>query len=368
MGRGTNTIIAIAVMFVVIILMALFFGLFAPITGGPGNPNIFNSLTLNSTSSVPNNQATTTAQSTAQTQLNYSYLVNYTLELINQDRAAFGAAPVSLSQEPSGQQHAGSMLQYNYFSHWDIYGMKPYMRYTALGGTESVDENIATLSSRECSYIGHAIAGQSACTGALNVTKSISNMEYSMMYNDSACCNNGHRENILDPNHNQVRIGIAYNSSTIYLVEDFIDSYVSWFQKSPGYSNGEVTLAGRITPGKPISTILVAYDPPVSNMSRSTLDGTGPYGYGTNIAGVAKGRLEYYPDLQTIYADSYQVNGNQFYISFNISSLVSQYGAGEYTMGLWLNGSSSSGGGSFVAATYTVFINSDKQQYQPQGI
>jgi hypothetical protein len=47
--------------------------------------------------------------------------------------------------------------------------------------------------------------------------------EWAMMNNDLQCCNNGHRNNILDPRANRVSIGIAYDSSShiIYFVEDF---------------------------------------------------------------------------------------------------------------------------------------------------
>src|SRR5271168_2868739 len=54
-------------------------------------------------------------------------LINYALSLINKDRATYGLKNVTLSPITSAQQHSESMLQYNYFSHWDIYGMKPYM-------------------------------------------------------------------------------------------------------------------------------------------------------------------------------------------------------------------------------------------------
>src|SRR6267143_4336441 len=73
----------------------------------------------------------------------YAVLANLTLGVINKDRAAAGLSPVVLSSVPSGQQHADSMAFYGYFSHWDDQGYKPYMRYTLLGGTGGVTENVA---------------------------------------------------------------------------------------------------------------------------------------------------------------------------------------------------------------------------------
>ncbi len=299
-----------------------------------------------STTAVPYNNSANS------TQLEY-----YALSLINHDRQQYGLDNVTLSPEPSAQQHAQSMLAYNYFSHWDIYGLKPYMRYTLLGGTGASSENVAYQYSSSCDLLG-------ICSGGINPGKSIQSMEYSMMYNDSICCNNGHRDNILNPNHNQVSIGIAYNSTTIYFVEDFIDNYIDW-TNGPGFSNGEVYLQGTLQSGYSINQVEVSYDTPLQSMSKAQLDNTTDYGYGPQVAGVVKNSLYYYPNLTTIVADQYNINGNQFTINFNLQSTIGKYGAGEYTVVIYLN---SPGQSSFVGSTYTIFINSQGQQYTPSNV
>ncbi|MDE1833239.1 MAG: CAP domain-containing protein [Candidatus Micrarchaeota archaeon] len=286
------------------------------------------------------------------TQLDY-----YVLSLINRDRAQYGLGSVTLSPEPSAQQHSASMLAYNYFSHWDPFGMKPYMRYTLLGGLGAASENVATNYSTIC--IGPI------CRGNLNVNASLASMEYDMMYNDQQCCNNGHRDNILDPNHNQVSIGIAYNSSRIYLTQDFIDSYIGWTD-GPGYSNGEVVLEGNLQPGYAIDSVELTYDPAVQNMTREQLNATSEYGYGTTIAGVARGPLYYYQGIATIDADSYQTSGSSFAIRFNMSGMVRQYGAGEYTVLVWLNSTTNSTG--FIGSTYTIFVDGSGAAYAPSNV
>ncbi len=287
--------------------------------------------------------------------INQSVLAGYVLNLINNDRAKYGLSPVTLSNEASAQQHSESMLQNNYFSHWDLLGMKPYMRYTLVGGNGSVTENVAYESARQCGALG--------CTGTINPEASLSAMEYSMMYNDSICCNNGHRDNILDPNHNQVSIGVAYNSSTIYLTEDFIDNYISWSANTPTYgSNDEVYLDGNVTPEYPISQIYVSYDPPVVNYTSHSVP-SGPYSYGTDVAGVVKSSMYYYKNISTIIADTYYTRGSAFSISFNIKNLISQYGAGEYTVMFILNSSKTNG--TFIGSTYTIFIDKQGNQYIP---
>ncbi len=304
----------------------------------------------------PNN---ITNSSQANQNISYAPLINYTLGLINKDRAAYGLPPVTQSPELSAQQHADSMLKYNYFSHWDIYGMKPYMRYTILDGRGAVQENIAYTRSGVSSCLGNICRSY----GNVNVSTAIKDLEYSMVYNDSICCNNGHRYNILDPNHNQVSIGVAYNSTNVYLVEDFINNYVTWLNNTPNFDNGEVTLVG-ITSQYPLSSIEITYDPPVTNMSTQELNHTAEYGYGSSIAGVVSSRSDYYPNLTTIVADTYYTRGSDFDISFNMSKLDHSYGAGEYTLLLWMNNSTSS----FIGSSYTIFLNPNGTEYAPSNI
>jgi uncharacterized protein YkwD len=291
-------------------------------------------------------------------------LINYTLSLINKDRSTYGLSNVTLSAETSAQQHANNMLQYDYFSHWDIYGMKPYMRYTLLGGTGAVQENIAYTKSG----VKACLASLCTSVGNVNVTMALKNMEYNFVYNDSICCNNGHRDNILDPQHNQVSIGIAYNSSDVFLVEDFINNYINWLNDTPttNTTSMETTLEGSINQSYKLSTIEISYDPLVANMTTAQLNSTSEYGYGNAVAGVVNSALNYYPSLTTIVADNYYTQGNDFLVSFNMRKLISGNGPGEYTIEIWLNGTQTNS--SFIGSTYTLFVNSQGQLYTPSNV
>ena len=358
---------AMSVIIDIIFIVVIIFLLFLLVTRIGGVERLVYDLKgfLNGTSGLPSpfsqsNLSIPQSHNASIPKINQSQLAAYALSLINKDRAQYGLGPVNLSTEPSGQQHAESMLEYGYFSHWDTYGMKPYMRYTLLGGNGSVTENIAYEQSESCTII--------SCSGNINPEQALQNMEYNMLYNDSACCNNGHRYNILDPNHNEVSIGVAYNSSTIYFVEDFIDNYIAWSSGTPVYSNsGEVFLKGKTSPGYSLSQIEVSYDPQAQSIPPSSAP-QGSYSYGQGIAGVVSSPLYYYPKLETIAADSYSVNGSSFNIDFNIKKLISEYGAGEYTTMVFLNGTASGSNMTFVGSTYTVFINSTGGAYLPSGI
>lgn len=341
-----------------ILLLAMAFFILAAVIILYNNPQVLGYLeglipqTNGYTTTIAQNQNSTT---TVASGTSYDY---YVLSLINKDRNQFGLGNVTLSGETSGQQHTQSMLDNHYFSHWDIYGMKPYMRYTLVGGLGAVSENIAFNSSREC--VG------SLCKGTVNVQEALKAMEYSMMYNDSACCNNGHRDNILDPNHNQVSIGISYTTGIVYLAEDFVDNYISWNNGGPGFAtNDQVSLSGSIQQPYVLSSVLITYEPPVASMSPSELNQTSSYGYGQQVAGVVGDPLYYYSGIKTILASRYSTSGNQFNIDFSMHDLINQYGAGEYTLMMTLNGTS---GGEFVGSTYTLFIDSSDQPYVPSAV
>lgn len=350
MSALLDALFIIAIIFLLSVFLSLWFG---------GIPNAIGAFArLVGLGAGPGSAGNVSAIVIRPTTINQSRLAEYALQLINNDRAKYGLAPVTLSNEPSAQQHADNMLANNYFSHWDLYGMKPYMRYTLLGGNGSVTENVAYEYASECGVMG--------CTGTINANQSLQKMEYNMMYNDSACCNNGHRDNILNPYHNQVSIGVAYNSSTIYFVEDFINNYISWSGNTPAYgSNGEVYLEGSIQPGYSLSQVSVSYDPPVQNLTRQTVP-AGPYSYGTEVAGVVGSPLYYYQNISTIVADTYSNSGNDFAVDFNIRNLIKRYGAGEYTVMLLLNDSRAGPG--FTGSTYTIFINRRDAQYMPGNV
>jgi uncharacterized protein YkwD len=109
------------------------------------------------------------------------------------------------------------MLRNRFLSHWGSDGSKPYMRYTEQGGRGEVAENAA--------YSGFFYNEPNAAM--IEPKERINTLQHSMVYDD-ASSNWGHRDNILNKNHNKVNIGIAYDSVTLAYVQDFEDDYISW--------------------------------------------------------------------------------------------------------------------------------------------
>ena len=258
---------------------------------------------------------------------NYNQLANFSLTLINQDRGGAGLTPVTLSPVPSAQQHADSMLQNNYFSHWDTQGYKPYMRYSILNGTGFVEENVAYESTTLPTFVTTA-----------EVESAINSLEWQMMNNDSACCQNGHRDNILTSFHNRVSIGVAYDSTNVYFVEDF-ETYLTSLSLPIDQGN-TVTLGGNTSGTINPSSILIFYDPPPQPLNNVELDTQyyGSYDQGTFLGGVVPpcnglfGRCLQFAEGITEQASSWQVSGNLIDIQFSLSNFVAKNGDGVYTV------------------------------------
>ena len=246
----------------------------------------------------------------------YDELVNYALSLINSDRQENGLQNVTLSGVNSGQQHAQEMLTQGYFSHWDLKGYKPYIRYTIAGGKGAVSENIGLV--------------ENWSAAGMSQKQALNQSQWSMM-NDDADWNWGHKENILNPLHNKVSIGIAYDKNYLYFVEDFENDYISWIQLNN--TNNKIMMEGKL--GRlqgDIQQIAVFYDNPTPLTANQL--GQDPYqgGYdtGTYIGSVLPPNWQA-TDGITITAESWFRNDNSFRVSFSLLPLLDVHAHGIYT-------------------------------------
>jgi hypothetical protein len=224
------------------------------------------------------------------------------------------------------------MLYFGYTSHWDTEGYKPYMRYTLLDGGGAVAENVAMESWTGPHFLTSAI-----------LEEGLNGSEFSMMYNDSSCCNNGHRLNILESLHNRVSIGIAYNATHLYFVEDFENYYVNLSLPING-PNFQIKVIGKPLQTISSSRVLVFFDSLPTPLSRTQLT-NGPHSYsqGNFTGGVFPPCLltcPFYPDKVNEYATVWQVTPTRVDVEFSLSSFVTKYGKGVYTLYLVLDDNS----------------------------
>lgn len=128
------------------------------------------------------------------------------LNLVNKDRAHYGAAPVQ--EHPKlkhlAQTYAEYLLRTGMFSHIDGYGRNPQQRASLFGVRAGIAENLAWQASN---FESDAIL--------------ISRAEESMMAEPPNQLN--HRFNILNPRSRFVGIGVAKEGDKIVMVQEFTE-------------------------------------------------------------------------------------------------------------------------------------------------
>ena len=140
-----------------------------------------------------------------------------------------------LCDNEAAQYHADEILKSELLSHWSKNGLKPYMLYSLHNGTGYVQQNIGQISYVNTDDTVKGVTSHSFCTNnskiycePLDPFDSIDKLENSMIFNDFLCCQNGHKNNILDKLHTNVSIGIAYNKYYFVFVQNFENNYLRY--------------------------------------------------------------------------------------------------------------------------------------------
>ena len=320
-SSGKKAALAIIAIFSISLLLFVFLQnpiTLPPITFPDSSPDSTESNTTEPEVNDQNHLPDESAPDSGSKPNSYGELVNYALVLINNDRQSNGKENVTLSNINSAQIHADNMLKHSFFSHWDLNGYKPYMRYTLAGGQGSVSENCAWMYSSDF----------------IDPKEALEDLQWNMMYDD-ADFDWGHRKNILNSFHNKVSIGVSYNNTAICLVQDFEGDYVSWDTLT--VSNNEVTMKGTmIKQESSIQQVAIYYDNPIPLTVEQLMNPPykGGYAMGTFV-GMALPSGWQAAEGITITAQVWTQNEQNFEIRFNLSAALDSYGEGVYTLLLW---------------------------------
>ena len=192
------------------------------------------------------------------------------LDLINEERVSRGLYPVTFGTSQVAQEHAENMLASCYLSHWSLRGLKPYIRYSELGGYQANGENIS---------------GQQRCYGS-------SYREWTLedavrAYTDDLLTSPGHLKNIVNPLHRKVNIGLAHRGANFWLVQHFEGDYVH-YDVLPSITEGTLILRaeGSLKNGAvldPNAAPQLYYDPPALTFAPEELKTTECYSYNSEI-------------------------------------------------------------------------------------
>lgn len=242
----------------------------------------------------------------------------YALEKINSDRIKFGLDEVNLSQNIAAQQHADEILATKVLSYWTAAGEKPYMAYNKYGGLGVVAQNVAMSGSLQ--YYADCTGGQ-VCD-AVDPFEQIDLHQYGMVYTDAECCDDAHKNRILDPVHTDVSIGIAYDDYTFVMVQNFESNHMK-LDQLPAKRANYVELAADIPKGQ-IKEVNVHYDERPSPAIYEQNKGVATYELGELVGTVVPPGGN--STSGEIVADYWKLNMQSVEIGFSLNSVNERRG------------------------------------------
>lgn len=216
-------------------------------------------------------------------ELSIAQAKKYMLSLINRDRKSQGLKEVDYDEtaEKAGDLHSSEMARLGYLSHWDTAGRKPDQRYCSVGGTGFVLENshieFAGFSDEQPPKNAEFKIDPTATLSR----KTIEDIE-SGFFNEQPP-NDGHRRNILDPDHTSVGIGLSVakygDNSRVTCAQEFIHSYGNVEAMPVSVNAGEsFVVKGSLDPGLRLSSLDLFWEELPQPMTLKQLDETHSYG------------------------------------------------------------------------------------------
>jgi uncharacterized protein YkwD len=270
----------------------------------------------------------------------------YMVSLINRDRAAIGLQPVELDPVAcaAGQAHSEEMALSKYVSHWDLQGRKPDQRYSEAGGQGAVSENV---------LVTHDFAeGENYRLAPQQLFRKseLEQME-SLFFNEQAP-NDGHRQNILNPSHNRVGVGLTTTlpGNRVACTQEFVNQYGNISKLPEQQQRGaNLALKGELPKGMSIYSVDIYRDAQPHPMSTSELKLTHSYTMPTeNVA-------RYFPPPY-LSPGHMNVSETQFGEKFSIDVKADQnWKPGLYYVVVWVKKADSVS--PLVTSTQTVAIN-----------
>lgn len=213
---------------------------------------------------------------------NYEEAREYCVTLLNELRMDRGLSIVRLEPLSSelALRHAQDMAGREFFSHWNIEGVKPTRRYNLLGGMHGLGENIFYSEYQRGNWREF-------------IDQAMRTLE------DSPA----HLETMLEPTYTDVGIGMAVEGERFYLVQEFVCRAGGDYSCPLEARVGDVVeFSGRFDPRRyRMNYILLRHEPLPEERSRRWLNGTGIYSEGDTTFAVYTPRTELTFDVDTFY-------------------------------------------------------------------
>ena len=186
----------------------------------------------------------------------------------------------------AGQLHSDEMAINGYLSHWTMDGRKPDQRYNDASGKDAVMENAFV------NIEGNAMESSQINKLPLHSSQVFHRYELdqieSSFFNEQPP-NDGHRQNIINPLHTAVGIGLSFASSfgagvRTACAQEFINHYGEFGDIPKQIKPGETfTLKGKLGKGVHLKLIDVRFEAAPTAMTIAELNKTSSYGISDKI-------------------------------------------------------------------------------------
>ncbi len=194
------------------------------------------------------------------------------IEQINRERRRHGLQPVQYDALASavGDAHCREALQNGFSGHFGLDGSKPYQRYARTSGYDGIAQNFSLSE-----WSGYVVDDEFILKKALELHR--------QMYEERPPFD-GHRQNILRPEHNYCGIGLAFDEHGLRMTEEFIDRYVV-LETLPNQTltlrdalADTMWIAGKTRGGERVVSATIFYEPHPQPMSSEEINQTVSYG------------------------------------------------------------------------------------------
>ena len=215
----------------------------------------------------------------------------------------------------------------------------------------------------------------------INPYTAIYDSEWQFMHNDTICCNDDHRHNILDKHHTQVSIGIAYTDNFFVLVQNFENNYIQ-FNQPFIQDKTHIQISGRLIPDQKnnnIDGIDIYYDKTPAPSVYEQHKNDKSYGPGKVVASVFNpldfnlwivyireyiySSIGIRPNITLIHADKWSLDGQTIDIRFDLSPILKKDGV--YNIVTFLEDEQKN---QFPVTSYSVFVRRTNITSPRQGI
>ena len=180
-----------------------------------------------------------------------------------------------------------------------------------------------------------------------------------MVYNDTICCKDSHKNNILDKYHTHVSLGIVYDDYYFAFVQNFENNYIQ-FSKPLRQDDGHIQISGmqlkNNNNNNTLDSIGVYYDEMPSHMVYEENKDKSSYELGKFIASVVKPppllfQYKEPSNYTLIQADKWSQKGQSLDVSFDLSSILKKKGV--YTIVVYFTDNDKK---RFPVTSYSMFF------------